>query len=538
MEKNLKDKEFPKLPDQDSFLLELQNNNYSMMTVYNYARDLSIFAVFLSTHGTKFDDVSKESITIYKGYLRNGDHLRDLEVIREDFMQLVEAENGDLDGGSAENVDATAEDGLTGSDTPKTNDSPKDDSEVSSLILKNGQIADKSRFLADVYRKVFGSLGVASRSAHRGTLEPYLVAGHKGRPSTGAAGGLDARSINRMLSAIRSYLKYRIDFDKEIPIAPDAIKLIKAEKKKSQVAEFAELVRLIECPMTFEKNRKAAVRNRAMLELLFSTGMRISELMSLNLDQVNGDGKLFILGKGKKQRFVYLTPRAMGWLNEYLKVRITYGDKGYEANEEEFIGLDGLKKTGRGNQKEARWINEFETADGVYHDLRGAEDLTGGENAGTRETLEGKDVSRVDDLEFAQKYIDAKFGTAIAAGEKYKYIKLVESLRMNGYVKKFESPALFVPFSGGRGGKHGLRLSTNFFQEKIADYRRRLGILVPTSAHSLRHGFATYLAENGASAVAIQVLLGHESLNTTTRYVHASDKFAQETHRDRHPLGK
>ena len=63
-----------------------------------------------------------------------------------------------------------------------------------------------------------------------------------------------------------------------------------------------------------------------------------------------------------------------------------------------------------------------------------------------------------------------------------------------------------------------------------------MGILVPTSAHSLRHGFATYLAENGANPVAIQVLLGHESLNTTTRYVHASDKFAQDTVRDKHPL--
>jgi len=54
----------------------------------------------------------------------------------------------------------------------------------------------------------------------------------------------------------------------------------------------------------------------------------------------------------------------------------------------------------------------------------------------------------------------------------------------------------------------------------------------------LRHGFATYLAEQGASPAAIQVLLGHESLNTTTRYVHSSDKFAKETHTKFHPLQK
>ena len=120
--------------------------------------------------------------------------------------------------------------------------------------------------------------------------------------------------------------------------------------------------------------------------------------------------------------------------------------------------------------------------------------------------------------------------------EKYKYIAVIEDFRKNNFINKFDSPALFIPFSGIRTKKQGARLSTNYFQEKIAEYRRRLGILVPTSAHSLRHGFATYLAENGANPVAIQVLLGHESLNTTTRYVHASDKFAQDTVRDKHPL--
>jgi site-specific recombinase XerD len=81
-----------------------------------------------------------------------------------------------------------------------------------------------------------------------------------------------------------------------------------------------------------------------------------------------------------------------------------------------------------------------------------------------------------------------------------------------------------------------MRISTNYFQEKIAQYRRKIGIQIPTSAHSLRHGFATYLAEQGASPVALQALLGHESLNTTTRYVHASEKFAEETVRKNHPL--
>jgi site-specific recombinase XerD len=80
------------------------------------------------------------------------------------------------------------------------------------------------------------------------------------------------------------------------------------------------------------------------------------------------------------------------------------------------------------------------------------------------------------------------------------------------------------------------RISPNYLQERIKRYRERLRINVPTSAHSLRHGFATYLAEKGANPAAIQILLGHESLATTTRYVHASDRYAEETHRKYHPV--
>ena len=80
------------------------------------------------------------------------------------------------------------------------------------------------------------------------------------------------------------------------------------------------------------------------------------------------------------------------------------------------------------------------------------------------------------------------------------------------------------------------KISTNYIQYKIKEYREMLGINIPTSAHSLRHGFATYLAESGANPAAIQILLGHESLDTTTRYVHASHRYAKKIHEKYHPL--
>ena len=207
--------------------------------------------------------------------------------------------------------------------------------------------------------------------------------------------------------------------------------MIKAEKKEKQVAELKELIELIESPFKFETEEIVKYRNRAILELIFSTGMRISEVVNLNRDHFKitnnkiTDTKIYILGKGKKQRFVYLTPRAIHYLNEYLS-------------------------------------------------------------------------KRTDDF-----------------------------------------PAMFVPTKGTRKATNNpylVRLSQNYIQMKIAEYRRLLGIVVPTSAHSLRHGFATYIAEEGASPAAIQRLLGHASLQTTSKYVHASDRFAETTHKKFHPL--
>jgi len=237
-------------------------------------------------------------------------------------------------------------------------------------------------------------------------------------------GVLGSGSINRTLSSLRRYFTYLVDMDLEAPIAPTAIKLVRMEKKHGQVAELGELISLIESPTKFEKDKFVALRNRAMLETLFASGMRISELLSLKLSQLDHSGRIFIQGKGRKQRFIYLTDRAKTHIDAYLKLR-------------------------------------------------------------------------VDDF-----------------------------------------PYLFIPKRGTNATDKNKSIKPNYLQMKIKRYRELLGINVPTSAHSLRHGFATYLAEQGANPAAIQILLGHESLDTTTRYVHASDKYAEDTHRKFHPLAK
>ncbi|MDX9739498.1 MAG: tyrosine-type recombinase/integrase [Candidatus Dojkabacteria bacterium] len=462
----------PTLPDQEKFLLDLQSNNYSMQTILSYARDLAIFSVYLHFNKIEFKKVSKEDISNYKGYLRSGNHLKDLDKVRRECMKSG-LDTTDIDsealGGSARALKETG-----GMNTPV------DESENINEHSRESKEAYMDDFLTHVYSKVYGSLGILDRPLNSRAR---------------SENGLDVRSINRMLSALRSYLKFRISWDLEIPLPPDAISMVKSEKKMKKVASFEDLVRLIESPMEFEKDEKVALRNRCMLEMLFATGMRISELISLDLEQLNVEGKMYITGKGRKERRIFVTPRALGWVNKYLKLRLEYAFS--DRVKEEQPGI----------------------VDSLYNDL-GIERKE--ENMKPRETNED-DISKGLNLE-------------VFDSENRKYISLVENYRKNDFLKKFDSPALFIPLSGSRSRKANARISTNYFQEKIADYRRRLGIQIPTSAHSLRHGYATYLAQQGASPAALQVLLGHESLDTTTKYVHASEKFAEDTVKKNHPL--
>ena len=103
-------------------------------------------------------------------------------------------------------------------------------------------------------------------------------------------------SINRMLSSLRSYLRFLTDLDYSIPIPPNAIKLIKTESKLPRVGEFDEIKKLLEAPVQFEKNKIVALRNRAILETFFSTGARISELINIKLNDIDKNGRIFVKG--------------------------------------------------------------------------------------------------------------------------------------------------------------------------------------------------------------------------------------------------
>jgi site-specific recombinase XerD len=233
-------------------------------------------------------------------------------------------------------------------------------------------------------------------------------------------------TINYKLAGLRVYLRYLLDIDYPCPLVPEAVKNLKAVPKRPQLPELKDLIRLIEAPSP--KSNIRELRDKAILETLFNTGLRVSELVSLNREQVDLERKrLGLEGKGNKIRIVFLSDTAARWIGRYLQSR-----------------RDHFKP-------------------------------------------------------------------------------------------------LFVRYSGSVDAQHSgerMRLTVRSIQRIVIRYAKRCGLPITATPETLRHCFATYVAGEGANPVPLRFLFGHESLDTTTHYIHASDKYGKETHRKYHSLAK
>lgn len=120
------------------------------------------------------------------------------------------------------------------------------------------------------------------------------------------------------LIALRGFLKYLSRRD--IPsLSPDKIELPKIHRKQVTFLHYDEVVRLLEQINTGEEQ---GLRDRAIIELLFSSGLRVSELVNLNRDHVNTKRREFMVrGKGQKDRPVFISQTAADWVEQYLDAR-------------------------------------------------------------------------------------------------------------------------------------------------------------------------------------------------------------------------
>ena len=138
------------------------------------------------------------------------------------------------------------------------------------------------------------------------------------RQSSGKNGGtLKKRTQNYYLIALRQFLKYLAKRNVD-SLPPERIELAKVGQRDLNLITEDELKRLLSAP---EGNTLKTLRDRAILELLFSTGLRVSELTSLNADLDLSKDEFSIRGKGEKVRVVFLSEQAKKSIKEYLKAR-------------------------------------------------------------------------------------------------------------------------------------------------------------------------------------------------------------------------
>jgi len=242
-------------------------------------------------------------------------------------------------------------------------------------------------------------------------LLAYAVARHNGSKAT---------SGNRRLTVFKRYFGWALR--EHLLQADPTLKLISAKQalRVPKTLSEAQVEALLRTP---DVDTPLGLRDRTMLELMYASGLRVSELVTLKSVHASlSDSALRVTGKGAKERLVPFGEEAHGWIERYLA--------------------------------EAR--------------------------------------------------------AAILKGQA--------------------SDALFVTSRGGP-------MTRQMFWKLIKAHALRSGVQVPLSPHTLRHAFATHLLNHGADLRAVQLLLGHADISTTTIYTHVARERLKQLHARHHPRG-
>ncbi len=133
---------------------------------------------------------------------------------------------------------------------------------------------------------------------------------------------LGIRTVNHHLTVLRAFLRYLLQEEELDVYPPDRIKRFKENPRQVKVLTLEEVVRMMD---EADLSTKEGKRDRALLELFFSTGLRLAELRGLNCKDVNFKTKeMSIRGKRGKIRVVFLSDAAAAALKEYLECRLDH----------------------------------------------------------------------------------------------------------------------------------------------------------------------------------------------------------------------
>lgn len=135
--------------------------------------------------------------------------------------------------------------------------------------------------------------------------------------------GLSPASVTRNIAAIKAFILYLIKHQLIQGDPSERIKPPKLQKKAPQVVEINVVDKLISQP---DRSTKKGIRDRAMLELLYATGVKVSEMIAIKVSDINLSGRYLTCGE-RRERIIPFGKSAKGALQEYLSIRSQNFDK-------------------------------------------------------------------------------------------------------------------------------------------------------------------------------------------------------------------
>ncbi len=189
-------------------------------------------------------------------------------------------------------------------------------------------------------------------------------------PSKTSDSQLKKKTQNYHMIAVRSFLKYLAKRDVK-SLAAEKIELAKQEDRQVEFLEGSELEELLAAPMKVDTHGNTALklvqlRDKAMLELFFSTGLRVSELAKLKIADVNLKRDDFsVRGKGSKIRLVFLSAQAKYWIEEYLKQRHDLSPYLFVAHDRAKTGREDRDAQAISSRSIERTVEKYARAVGI-----------------------------------------------------------------------------------------------------------------------------------------------------------------------------
>ena len=192
----------------------------------------------------------------------------------------------------------------------------------------------RNAYLRDVAQLLALARETAPEKIDRAQLSRFLATLH-GR-------GLSGRSLARMLSAWRAFFRYLLETDSSMHDDPSAgLKAPKSAKRLPSALTPDEAAKLV----AIEGDDELALRDRALFELAYSSGLRLSELAGLDVDRLDLDaGEVRVMGKGAKERVVPVGAPARAAIAAWLALRADVAAQGERAM---FVGRQGARLSPR-----------------------------------------------------------------------------------------------------------------------------------------------------------------------------------------------